>query len=74
MTATDGAGNAATAYAGTIHLTSSDALATLPGVYTFTGGDSGTHTFGAGVVLRTAGAQVVTATDTAPPASRAVRR
>ena len=63
--AQDGAGNTATTYTGTIDLTSSDGLATLPGAYTFTAADSGTHTFAAGVVLRTGGSQDVTATHTA---------
>jgi hypothetical protein len=50
-------------YTGTVHFTSSDPQATLPADYTFTGGDFGQHTFSA--TLKTAGAQSITATDTA---------
>jgi hypothetical protein len=55
-------------YMGTVHFTSTDRLATLPADYTFTAGpgmDNGVHTFSSGIVLRTAGTQTVTATDTA---------
>src|SRR5262249_33374579 len=51
VTARDPFGNVATAYAGTIHFTSTDAQAALPGNYTFTGGDAGVHTFTSGVTL-----------------------
>src|SRR5205807_828478 len=57
-------GNTVPSYAGTIHFTSSDASATLPPDYTFTGPDAGKHTFAAGVVFKTTGKQSVTATDT----------
>jgi hypothetical protein len=67
VTLTDPYGNVATGYTGTVHFTSSDALATtsgnLPPDYTFTGADAGTHTFW--IALRTAGTQTVTAADTA---------
>jgi hypothetical protein len=53
------------AYAGKVHFTSSDPLATLPADYTFTGSgggkDNGSHT--AVAIFRTAGTQSVTATD-----------
>ncbi|MGH2513098.1 MAG: Ig-like domain-containing protein, partial [Candidatus Limnocylindrales bacterium] len=49
-------------YTGTVHFTSSDSAAVLPGDYMFTGGDAGTHTFN--VTFKTAGTQSVTATDT----------
>jgi hypothetical protein len=65
VTAQDPYGNVVTVYTGTVHFTSSDSLATLPGDYTFTTADAGTHTFSSGVTLDTAGAQTVTATDTA---------
>jgi hypothetical protein len=65
VTAYDASYNTATSYTGTIHFTSSDGAATLPLNYTFTGGDAGAHTFAGGVTLRTAGSQVVTATDVA---------
>jgi hypothetical protein len=66
VTMTDQYGNVATGYTGTVHFTSSDALATtsgnLPPDYTFTGADAGTHTFW--IALRTTGTQTVTASDT----------
>ncbi|HEX7335982.1 MAG TPA: hypothetical protein VF252_02140 [Gemmatimonadales bacterium] len=65
VTARDPSGNVATDYRGTIAFTSSDPLATLPGNYTFTAADAGTHAFPAGVTLRTAGSTTVTATDQA---------
>ncbi|HXH39645.1 MAG TPA: fibronectin type III domain-containing protein, partial [Thermoanaerobaculia bacterium] len=61
----DASYNVATGYTGTIHFTSTDGAAILPLNYTFTGGDAGVHTFTGGVTLRTAGSQVVTATDVA---------
>ena len=64
VTATDLSGNAVTAYTGTVHFTSSDAQASLPGDYTFVAGDNGTHTFTSGVTMETAGSQTVSATDT----------
>jgi hypothetical protein len=66
-------------YHGTIHFTSSDPAAVLPADYTFTSGtpgatcksscatcDDGVHTFSGatGIVLKTAGSQTITATDT----------
>lgn len=62
VTARDAAGNVATGYTGTVHLSSSDASATLPADYTFVGGDQGAHAFSG--TLRTAGTQSITATDT----------
>ena len=62
ITAKDAFGNIATGYTGTVHLTSSDGAATLPGDYTFVGGDNGVHVLS--VTLKTAGSQTVTATDT----------
>ena len=62
VTAQDAFGNVATGYTGTVHFTSSDARATLPANYTFTGGDAGTHVFSA--TLKTPGTQSITATDT----------
>jgi len=54
-----------TAYRGTIHFTSSDAAAGLPGNYTFTAADMGVHTFTLAFTFETAGSQSITATDTA---------
>jgi streptogramin lyase len=65
ITALDAANRTVTGYTGTVHLTSSDSLATLPADYTFTADDNGVHTFSNGVTLLTAGTQMVTATDTA---------
>jgi hypothetical protein len=64
-TAYDPYGNVATGYTGTVGLSSSDPQATLPGNYTFTTADAGSHNFS--VTLKTAGYQSVTATDTANP-------
>src|SRR5262249_41090267 len=52
-------------YTGTVHFPSSDPQASLPGDYTFTAADQGSHLFA--VVLRTAGTQSVTAADTSDP-------
>ncbi len=56
----DGTTNAG--YLGTVHFTSSDPQAVLPGDYTFTAADHGVHTFTA--ILKTAGSQSITAMDT----------
>jgi DNA/RNA endonuclease G (NUC1) len=61
VTALDASNAVVTGYTGTVHFTSSSA-GTLPSDYTFTGGDSGAHTFS--VTLTTDGAQTITATDT----------
>jgi hypothetical protein len=62
LTAYDPYNNIATGYTGTVHFTSTDGQAILPGDYTFTAADAGGHTFSA--ILKTAGSQTVTATDT----------
>ncbi len=59
--AVDAAGNSV-AHAGTVRLTSTDPLATLPAAYTFLPGDKGVKTFS--VTLRSAGAHRITAADT----------
>jgi hypothetical protein len=62
--ARDAFGNEATGYLGTIHFTSTDSAAELPGDYTFTEADEGRHSFN--VVLKTvATLQQITVTDTA---------
>jgi hypothetical protein len=61
IAAQDPYGNVATGYAGTVHVSSSDAQAGLPADYTFTTADAGVHTFA--VVLKTAGSQTVTLQD-----------
>jgi len=63
VTALDSYGNPDPTYHGTVHFTSSDTKAVLPGDYTFTGADAGVHTFS--VTLKTAGTQSVRARDTA---------
>ena len=60
VTATDDLGNTATTYAGTVHFTSSDGLASLPLNSTLTNGAGGFS-----VTLRSNGSQTVTATDSA---------
>jgi hypothetical protein len=60
--ATDAYGNVITGYRGSVHFTSSDTQASLPGNYTFSASDNGVHTFSA--TLKTAGNQSLTATDT----------
>jgi hypothetical protein len=64
VTAVDAYGNRVKSYAGTVHFTSSDAKASLPGNYKFTAGDAGTHVFSGTVTLKTKGTQWVRATDT----------
>jgi RHS repeat-associated protein len=58
------AGVTSVVYAGTVHFTSTDAQAVLPGDYTFTSADQGVHVFTSGVTLKSSGTQSVTATDT----------
>jgi hypothetical protein len=55
-------GNNAADYAGTVTFTSTDPAATLPGAYAYGPADTAQHTF-TGVILRTPGAQQITATD-----------
>jgi hypothetical protein len=50
-------------YTGTVHVTSSDASATLLPDYTFLVADNGIHTFSNAVTLRTKGTQTLTITD-----------
>lgn len=63
VTVWDAYSNRVDGYTGTVRFTSSDARAVLPGDYTFTPADAGTHAFGA--TLKTAGTQSLTVTDTA---------
>src|SRR5205807_917716 len=55
-------GTVATGYTGTVHFSSTDALAVLPADYTFSSTDAGAHQFS--VTLKTAGGQPVKAADT----------
>jgi hypothetical protein len=63
VTAVDGNGNTVTSYTGTVDFTSNDPLANLPGRYTFTSSDQGSHTFS--VTLNTKGNESVSITDNA---------
>jgi len=63
VTAQDANNNTVGGYTGTVHWSSSDATAILPGDYTFTAADAGLHTF-TGIILKTGGAQTITVTDT----------
>jgi hypothetical protein len=63
VTALDASNHTATGYTGTVHFTSTDGQAGLPGDATLTNG-VGTFT----ATLKTAGGQTITATDTAKPA------
>jgi hypothetical protein len=60
VNAVDASQNAVTAYAGTVHFTSSGS-ATLPADYTFVPADNGSHTFS--VTFASLGSQTVTVTD-----------
>lgn len=65
VAAKDASNNTLSAYAGTVHLSTSDLNApVLPGDYTFVSGDNGTHTFSNAVTLKTAGSQTVSVNDT----------
>jgi len=64
VTAIDSVGNVRTGYTGTVHFSSSDIFATLPGPYTFVPFDDGVHTF-SGIELPTLGSQTITVTDVA---------
>ena len=68
VTARDAYANTVTGYTGSVHFSSNDPLALLPGDYTFSGGDAGAHTFTNAYTLLTTGARTVTATDTISPA------
>lgn len=64
VTARNPSGNKGTdtAYVGTVHFTSSDPAAVLPGDFTYVPEDQGTHNFNA--LLNAQGSQTITATDT----------
>ena len=64
ITVKDAYGNVATNYTGTVHFTTTDSQAVLPGNYTFTSGDNGVHAFTNGVTFKTRRGQTFTATDT----------
>jgi adhesin/invasin len=62
VTAYDRFDNVATGYTRSVHFTSDDAQATLPGEYAFTAADAGRHVFN-NVVLVTSGPRRVTVTE-----------
>jgi hypothetical protein len=64
VTVSDGAGVPAPGYRGTIHFTTSDPNASLPGDYTFTAADAGKHSFNGSLDLVSVGRQWVRVTDT----------
>jgi hypothetical protein len=61
VTAEDASGNTLTGDTGTVHFTSNDPQAILPGDYTFNAGDAGVHTFVA--TLKTSGSKSLSASD-----------
>jgi SdrD B-like domain len=61
--ALDSSNQVVTGYTGTVHFTSSDGAASLPGDFTFSASDNGKHQFA--ITFATAGNDTVTATDTA---------
>jgi len=64
-------GTPAGTYLGTIHFTSSDANAVLPGNYTFLPSDDGSHTFA--FTLEASGSQTISVVDTVNPALNSVQ-
>jgi hypothetical protein len=64
VSARDSRNNVVTKYLGTVNLSSNDPSAMLPANYTFTAGDSGTHTFTPGATFVSTGSRTLTATDT----------
>jgi hypothetical protein len=61
VTAQDSSNATVTNYTGTVHFTSSDTIAILPGDYTFVVGDNGTKTFS--ITFKTQGIHTITVTD-----------
>jgi hypothetical protein len=72
LTAKDHLGNTITGYLGTVHFSTSDAQGVVPGDYTFTGADAGTHTFTDGFTLNTTGSPSIQAADGTIVASKTV--
>ncbi len=66
LVAVDINNNQVPGYSGTVHFSSSDGAATLPGNYTFVPAqDAGSHYFPGGVTFQTLGSQTLTVTDMA---------
>jgi hypothetical protein len=64
VTAVDGTNATDTGYVGTAHIVAADSQATVPADYQFQASDQGVHSFTIGVMLRTAGTDPITVTDT----------
>jgi hypothetical protein len=64
LTVEDAYGNVVPYYGETVHFSSSDSTAKLPGNYSFSNSDAGVHTFKSAFVLRKKGIQTITITDT----------
>jgi Concanavalin A-like lectin/glucanases superfamily len=64
VSAVDAFGNVTPGYRGTVHVSGSDAQASLPTDHTFTAADAGTHAFANGLVMKTVGVQFIAAIDT----------
>lgn len=62
--AVDANGTVVTSYTGTVHFTSTDTAATLPGDYTFTAFDQGETSFTNGITFNTVGSQTFSVADT----------
>jgi hypothetical protein len=65
VTALDAFNNVVPGYRGTVHFTSTDAGATLPGDYTFVAADKGVHTFQNMLIFQATGQQTITVRDQA---------
>src|SRR5207253_1036888 len=65
LTVKDALGNTVTSYTGTVHFSSTDSKALVPGDYTFSAADGGVHSFKGALTFRSAGSQALTITDTA---------
>ena len=65
VTVSDAYGNGVKNYFGTVHFSTSAALAGLPADYTFSSADAGVHTFT--LTLNTGGSQTLSVADTANP-------
>jgi hypothetical protein len=67
VTAIDNLGRTDPGYRGSVHFTSTDNIATLPGDYQFTAADAGRHEFADAVMFRTQGPQRIHVQDAASP-------
>src|SRR5438105_9065009 len=72
VVALNGSGAIQPGFRGTVHFSSDDAAATLPADYAFTAADAGSHAVS--VTFKTAGARVLTATDTSARGAQGISR